>query len=500
MPENWVPKLGDKFFRPGRITRYHLRRVLGVPGLFSAAYGDVGSSIYYALGVVAMSALGVTPLVLLISGVIFLFTALTYAEGATALPEAGGSGAFAYRAFNPWISFVAGWVLMLDYIVTMSISAFTAANYLGYFFPIIQEWRLWGVIGLNSIIGIVIIMILAFINIRGVQASSRLNIILVLVDLLTQVTIAVLGVVLIINLPTLIHNVHWGVAPTMNQLIFGISISMVAYTGIETVSNLGSEARRPEKSIPRAVLLVFVAVIALYSLLSMTALSAYPVHQAADGTWVTDLTQKYLQDPIMGIANVMPVAIRPVLGFWVAFLAVTILIIATNAGMLGASRLAYYMGQRHQLPRAISNVSKRARVPLNAIIIFSVIASLLIATGQITLLVDLYAFGAVLAYTTAHASIIALRIKEPNLPRPFKIPLNIRIKGREIPVTAVIGGLATFATWFMVVYTHAIGRIVGFSWLAIGLLIFFIYQRRLRKQSLDVLMHPKTAKSSKGML
>ncbi|MGD0779253.1 MAG: APC family permease [Dehalococcoidales bacterium] len=479
MPDNWNPKPGDRFFRPGRITRYHLRRVLGVPGLFSTAYGDVGSSIYYALGVVAMSALGLTPLVLMISGVVFLFTALTYAEGATALPEAGGSGAFAYRAFNPWVSFIAGWVLMLDYIVTMSISAFTAANYMGYFFPILKEWPA------NSIGGIVIVVILAYINIRGVQTSSRLNIILVLVDILTQVTIAVLGVVLIINLPTLIHNVQWGVAPTMNQLVFGISISMVAYTGIETVSNLGSEARRPEKSIPRAVLLVFVTVIALYSLLSMTALSAYPVHQAPDGTWVTNLTQQYLQDPIMGIANAMPLAIRPVLSFWVAILAVTILIIATNAGMLGASRLAYYMGQRQQLPSAVSSVSKRARVPLNAILIFSIIASVLIATGQITLLVDLYAFGAVLAYTTAHASIIALRIKEPNLPRPFKIPLNIRIKGREIPITAVIGGLATFATWFMVVYTHAIGRVVGFSWLGVGLIVYFLYRRFRKKTSSD---------------
>jgi APA family basic amino acid/polyamine antiporter len=225
-------------------------------------------------------------------------------------------------------------------------------------------------------------------------------------------------------------------------------------------------------------LLVFIIVFILWALLSMAALSAYPVHQMADGQWVSDLTQRFLHDPILGIANVMPAAIRPVLSFWVAFLAVTILIIATNAGMLGASRLAYYMGRRQQLPGAISHISARSRVPLNAILIFSVIAAGLIATGRITLLADLYAFGAVLAYTAAHASIIALRIKEPNLPRPFKIPLNIRIKNREIPVTAVIGGLATFITWFIVVYTHVIGRIVGFSWLAVGLLIYFLYRRR----------------------
>jgi APA family basic amino acid/polyamine antiporter len=425
-----------------------------------------------------MSALGLTPPVLMISGVVFLFTALTYAEGATALPEAGGSGAFAYRAFNPWISFIASWLLMLDYIITMAISAFSAVNYLGYFFHVLGRWPF------NSIGGIIVIALLAVINIRGIKASSRLNIVLVIVDLLTQITIAVLAVLIVVNIPKLIHNIHWGVAPTTNEFLFGISISMIAYTGIETVSNLGSETRSPGRSIPRAVMLVFITVFVLWAMLSMAALSAYPVHQTLDGKWVTDLTVRFLHDPILGIANVMPQAIRPVLSFWVAFLAVTILIIATNAGMLGASRLAYYMGRREQLPSAISKVSSRARVPFNAILIFSIIAGGLIATGRITLLADLYAFGAVLAYTAAHASIIALRVKEPNLPRPFKIPLNIRIKGKEIPVTAVLGGLATFITWFIVVYTHQIGRIVGFSWLGAGLLMFYLY-RRERRKSLD---------------
>jgi APA family basic amino acid/polyamine antiporter len=466
---------GDRVFRPQRAKRYHLRKVLGVPGLFSTAYGDVGSSIYYALGVVAMSALGLTPPVLMISGVVFLFTALTYAEGATMLPEAGGSGAFAFRAFNPWISFIASWLLMLDYIITMSISAFSAVNYLGYFFSPLGQYP-W-----NSIGGVVIIAILAFVNIRGIRASSGLNIGMVFIDLLTQVTIAVMALLIVVKIPTLFHNIHWGVAPTMHQFLFGISISMIAYTGIETVSNLGSETKNPGYSIPRAVMMVFVVVFVLWALLSMAALSAYPVYQLSDGHWVTDLTERFLHDPILGIANVMPVAIRPMMSFWVAFLAVTILIIATNAGMLGASRLAYYMGKRDQLPAAISQVSPSARVPFNAIIIFSVIASVLLIPGKITLLADLYAFGAVLAYTTAHASIIALRVKEPELPRPFKIPINIKIKGKEIPLTAVIGGLATLSTWLIVIYTHAIGRVVGFSWLALGLIIFLLARRRAKR-------------------
>ncbi len=451
--------------------------MLGVGGLFSAAYGNVGSSIYYALGVVSMSALGLTPPVLILSGLIFLFTALTYAEGATAIPESGGSGAFARRAFNDWISFGTSWVLMIDYIVTMAISAFSAANYLGFFFPVLKTFPT------NSIIGVIIIMVLAIINVVGVKESSRVNILLVVIDIVTQVMVAILGVVLIINLPTLIQNVHWGVAPTFDQLLFGISISMVAYTGIETIANLGSEARDPVKSIPRAVMMVFFTVIVLYSLLSMTALSAYPVYQSFDGKWVTDLTQKFLEDPIMGIAYAMPGMLPMFLGFWVALLASTILIIATNAGMLGASRLAYFMGQRQQLPSLFSNLTKKSHVPMNSIILFSVIAIILVGTGRVELLADLYAFGAVLAYTLAHLSIIALRIKEPQLPRPFKIPVNIKVKGKEIPVTAVLGGLVTAATWLIVVYTHPIGRIVGFVWLAVGLLIYYFYRRYKKKQS-----------------
>jgi APA family basic amino acid/polyamine antiporter len=465
---------GDQFLRV-EVPATRMHKVLGISGLYSAAYGNVGSSIYYALGVVAMSALGMTPPVLMLSGILFLFTALTYAEGATLIPESGGSGAFARRAFNDLVSFITSWVLMLDYIVTIAISAFTAANYFGYFFPIFKTWPI------NSIAGIGIIIGLILINIRGIKESSRLNIGLVIIDIVTQVSIAVFGVLIIINIPHLIQNIHWGVAPNWNQLLFGISISMVAYTGIETIANLGGETRNPVKSIPRAVLLVFITVIILYSLLSMTALSAYPVYQNAEGQWVTDLTQRYLADPIMGIAYAMPPAIQPILSFWVAILAVTILIIATNAGMLGASRLAYFMGQRNHLPSVVSRISSGSRSPIYAIVIFSIISIILVSTGEVTLLADLYAFGAVLAYTLAHISIIVLRIKEPNVPRPFKIPLNIRIRGREIPVPAVLGGLATGITWLIVVYTHSFGRVVGFIWLVVGLIIYILYRRAIHK-------------------
>jgi APA family basic amino acid/polyamine antiporter len=135
------------------------------------------------------------------------------------------------------------------------------------------------------------------------------------------------------------------------------------------------------------------------------------------------------------------------------------------------------MGLRQQLPAGISAVQPRFHVPGRAIIIFAGLACLMIMLGQVTILADLYAFGAMLAYTMAHVSIIALRIKEPDLKRPFKIPLNIHIRQKDIPVTALIGGLATALTWLIVVYTHAYGRIVGFAWIIVGLLIYILFRR-----------------------
>ena len=122
-----------------RLRQQGLRRTVGVPGMFGTAYGNVGSSIYYALGLVASHALGLTPLVFIFAGGLFALTAKTYAEGAAMFPEAGGSSSFARHAFNEVASFFAGWALTLDYIITIAISAFFVPHYLGAFFPALRH-------------------------------------------------------------------------------------------------------------------------------------------------------------------------------------------------------------------------------------------------------------------------------------------------------------------------------------------------------------------------
>ncbi len=526
-----------------------LQKVLGVPALFSTAYGNVGSSIYYALGLVALWALGVTPVVFLLTGLLFVTTAWSYAEATAMVPEAGGSSSFGRRAFNEFVSFGAGWALMLDYIVTVAISAYFVPNYLAVFWPALKTQPY------NSIGGIVTIIALVGINVIGIKEAARLNIVLALLDLGTQVLLMVMGLVLLLEPKMLIDQVHLGVAPTWSHLIYGISIGTIAYTGIETVSNMSEEAANPDRDVPRAINLVLVAVLVVYLGISMTALSAMPVkpnvlavdaktgqtvpvevvaksanepngpfvfkstpppgntgndvyvpaEEQANHTWIIPaqkpatetftqdgrtytklygslLGSVYKEDPVVGIVRFLPADLgwlKTILMPWVGILAATILLIATNAGLIGVSRLAYSLGQHRQVPPILGRVHPKRLTPYVAIIAFGGVACflLLLPGNTINLLADLYAFGAMISFTVAHVSVVWLRHTEPDTRRPFRSPINITVGRMSVPVLAVIGGLGTFTVWCVVVATHPFGRTIGFIWMGVGLAMYVAYRK-----------------------
>ena len=523
-----------------------LHKVLGVPALFSTAYGNVGSSIYYALGVTAFYAMGLTPAVLILTGLLFMTTAWTYSEATAMLPEAGGSSSFARRAFNEFLSFGAGWALMLDYIITMAISAFFVPNYLAAFWPALKVWPY------NTIGGIVVIVLLVGINVVGIKEAARLNIILAVLDLATQTLLMGVGLVLLFRPAILINSIHLGIAPTWTQFIYGISIGTIAYTGIETVSNMAEEAANPGKDVPRAVNFVLIAVLAVYTGMSLVGLTAMPVkadvvpydpatHMTArvnaflpdpsghpNGPWYltsdrsvqvhvqvtrdsagsatgyiapqtpaakpymvngqwrvrlygSQISNVYLDDPLQGIVQNIPNELswlRSILKPWIGILAATILIIGTNAGIIGVSRLAYSMGQHRQIPPALGRVHPKRLTPYVSIMLFGAVACLLILPGSTKLLAELYAFGAMISFTMAHISVVALRYKEPGLTRPWRTPFSIPFRGGSLPLTAVVGAMGTFTVWCIVVATHPTGRIIGFSWMAVGLLMYVVYRRR----------------------
>jgi APA family basic amino acid/polyamine antiporter len=444
-----------------------LERVLGTGALFSTAYGNVGSSIYYALGLVTVYALGMTPLVFVISGLIFAATAATYAEATAMYPEAGGSSSFARHAFNEFWSFFAAWGQMLNYIITVAISAFFVPHYLAVFWHPLHHSP-GDIIG-----GIVIVVLLGAINIVGVKEAAGLNIFLALLDFLTQVVLVIVGAILVLSPHTLIHNIDFGRFPTLGNFLIAIPVGMVAYTGIETVSNLAEEAKDFGRTIPRSIGAVVVAVAVIYAFLPSVALSAMPVIHGK-----TVLATQYAGDPILGIVKNLDLgSLRHPAEIYVGILAATILFIATNAGLIGVSRLTYSMGQHRQLPEGLRRLHPRFRTPYVAIIVFGLVACITMIPGKATFLGTVYAFGAMLSFTIAHVSVIALRRKQPDRERPYRGPGDISFRGRSIPLFAVFGGLGTGIAWVVVTVLNTSTAAAGGIWVLIGIATYIAYRR-----------------------
>jgi APA family basic amino acid/polyamine antiporter len=469
-----------------------LERVLGANALFSTAYGNVGSSIYYALGLVASFALGLTPIVFIVTGFFFFLTAATYAEATTMYPEAGGSSSFARRAFNEFWSFFAAWAQMLTYVATIAISAFFVPHYLGGLF-----WEPLRSSPGDIVFGCGVIALLAAINVFGAKESTSVNILLAVIDFATQLLLVLIGVFLVLSPETLVDNVKLGVAPEWKDFILAIPIGMLAYTGIETISNMSEEAKDEATTIPTAINRVRIAVFAIYFTLPAVALSALPVRfNPATGEYYTLLglpeeKHGFAGDPILGVVKTMHLGPLQAFGeLYVGLLAATILFLATNAGIIGVSRLVYSMGIHRQVPDALRRLHPRFRTPWIGIVVFSTFAILVILPGQEAFLGAIYSFGALLSFTMAHASVFALRIKLPAFPRPYRGPGNVTIRGYDIALFALVGGTFTAIAFVVIVALNPTVAAAGVGWLAFGVLLYVAFRRR---HGLDLVTTVKVA-------
>ena len=462
------------------LDRGSLHRVLNTPQLFSIGYGDVGSSIYYALGVTTLYALGAVPFALALAGLVFFCTVLTYTELATAIPESGGSCSFARHAFNDLVSFIAGWALLLDYIVTIAISAYSIGPYLANLVPALRT-----TIG-NVPFTLCVLGALLALNVIGVRESTRVSLLLCIFDIATQLLIITFGLLFLLevtqperffaHLQQLWWHMRVGVAdpvwsPTWPQFWKGVGMAMVAYIGIESIAQLAGEARHPHRTLPRAMLGTMVTLFVLYFGISSIALTALTP---------AELTGAYLEDPIAGIAASMPFG-REFLAPWVGVLGATILFVAANAGLIGASRLTFAMSEHFALPRLFYRLHPKFKTPYVSLIAFTVLAGAIVTVARhLTHIAELYNFGAMLSFALAHLSLLGLRIRQPDLKRPFKIGWNLRFGRFEMPITAMIGLLGTLAVWVDVVLTKPAGRNLGFFWMGIGIVMYLWYRRTQR--------------------
>jgi basic amino acid/polyamine antiporter, APA family len=447
-----------------------LKRELDARALFSVTYGEIASSIYFALGIVVAHALGFTPLVLLIVGVVFLVVSLSYAEGTAALPETGGAATFVRRAFNDVSGFLTGWALFLDYLIVIALSALFLPHYLAGALRIDALGRNpWDVI-----IAVCAIALVALIRVVRRPSLYGVGILVPALDLLTQLLLVVLGFVLVFSPHALSQGTHLGTQPTWHDIAFALPLAMLAFTGLETVANLAAEARRPGIDLPRSVFAGIATVVAIYVAIAVVAVSAFPGPS-------TQLGSTWLRAPLLGLAErigeELPWHFGTMLEVYVGATGALILLVAITTSISGFSRLAFSLGEHGQLPRSFGRLSRRAHVSPQAIVSAALIASaIVVATSfvkhDVASLASLFSFGVLLAFTAAQLAVIKLRISEPDLPRPYRVPFAARLFGREVPLPSIVGAVATFAIWVIALATHPAARYAGPAWLFAGLLVF----------------------------
>jgi APA family basic amino acid/polyamine antiporter len=368
---------------------------------------------------------------------------------------------------------------MLNYVITIAISAFFVPHYLSIFWGPLRD-NPWDVVG-----GAIVITLLVLLNIVGIREAASLNIFLAVVDFATQLLLVLIGFALIFSPHQVFSaNLHWGVAPSWSSFFLAIPIAMIAYTGIETVSNLAEEARDPPRDIPRSISWVAGAVFAIYFTLPLIALSALPVRQVGGGfeTKLGEPPEKggFTNDPVLGLVEHLGLHGTVLSGakIYVGILAATILFIATNAGVIGASRITYAMASHRQFPEIFRRLHPKFKTPWLSLLVFGGIISIaVLLPGKTTFLGDMYAFGAMLSFTIAHASVIALRVKRRQREMRFRARPNLRIGEVDWPLFAIFGGLGTAAAWLVVVVQKADARWVGFGWLFLGFILYAVYRR-----------------------
>jgi basic amino acid/polyamine antiporter, APA family len=451
-----------------------LERVLDAPALASVAYGEVASSIYFALGIIALHALGFTPAILGIVGALFLVVALSYAEGTAAIHETGGAATFVRVAFNDLAGFLTGWVLFLDYLIVIALSALFFPHYLGAALGINSIARHPG----DAIAGSVVIALIAVSRLLRRTRLYTFGIAVPLLDLVTQLLLVVLGFGLLFSGDALTRGMSLGTTPSWHELVFALPLAMLAYTGLETVANLAEEARQPGRDLPRSLFSGIGAVVVIYVLIALVGLSAFP---ESHGT--TALGVQWLRAPIMGIVSALqlhlPHWFGNVLRVYVGLTGALVLLAAATTSISGFGRLAYSLGEHGQLPRAFGRLNRRTLVaPASVIAAASISIGLLLCTAfltrPVTFLASLFSFGVLLAFTAAQLAVVKLRVAQPDLRRPFRVPLGVRIRGAVIPIPSLIGALLTSAIFVAAMVTHIGARYGGPAWLLAGLVVYFL--------------------------
>ena len=446
-----------------------LRREVGIWGSYSWGYANVGADVYVALGLVTAAAQGATPMAFAITGLVYMFIGLAYTELAAAYPVAGGGHYYTLRGLGDLLGFTAGWALLLDFTLDVSLFALSSAGYLNYFFPALNQQPYL------AIEASTLILLLILLNLRGIRESSLVNEVFCGVDMLNESLIILFGFFFAFD-SSFLHHQFVTQFPSTRQFMYGASIAIISFVGLESISQAAEETLRPATVVPRTSLALIFTVLIYALSFSILGLGVLP--------WQTIAQNQ--GDPVAVLAKNIPFIGR-LAGPFTALLAATLVFASANTGVMGYSRITWSMSNFRLLPRWLNAVHPQWHTPHRTILVFSGVALLELILASLSrnaydTLGNMYAFGAVTGYILVLISLVKLRFSDPFSPRPFKVPLGVKatFRGRrvEVPVMAFVGLAGNVFIWVLVVWTHAIGRVAGPAWLLLGFVIYFVFRRR----------------------
>jgi APA family basic amino acid/polyamine antiporter len=443
-------------------------RSISYRALFAVVYTTSVSSVYFALGVIAKHAAGLTPAVFLVSGIFFGLSAMTYGEGASLHQERGGASVFARHGLNDTVSFIAAWAIVLDYTILVAVTALTVPSYLAAF------WAPLGRGGLEIAVALAVIGFVVADNLLGVTPRRlRRRIFVTAADLAVQAIVIVVGLAVVFDPHRLTDTIHLGSAPSVSDLAFALPVAVIAFTGLEAAASLAAETTASVRELRLLIGPGSFVIVLVYVGIAVVGIGALPVHHGLPA-----LGSQHLRAPLLGIVEAYhPRWVADVLKYTVAIVAAAGLTAAAGSSMLGVARVGFLLTSNHQIPSALGRLHSRWGTPYLVVGAAGLAAAALVLPTNVELLIGIYAFGALLAFTIAHVSVIALRFREPDRPRGYAIPFSISFRGAKVPLPAVLGALLGGAGWISLVVVHAGARYVGIGWLVAGLALYVGYRR-----------------------
>jgi APA family basic amino acid/polyamine antiporter len=472
---------------PRGVAQARLRLVsrgLGPPALAARGLTAVGASILFILGVVSEHALGLTPLAFLVSALFFVLTAMSYIEGNSVHPEQGGASTLARYAFDELVSFIAGWAIILDYLIVMAIATFSISHYLAAFWGAAGHWPT------ETVIAGVAMAWVCWSNVRGIPLRRARAVLRIgLAFLALCVVIIVLGLATQFHPGQVADSIHLGSTPDWDDLLFAMVLAGVAATGIEATSGLAPDVRVGRRGLRNLV--VFAAVGVFVILVGVSSVATMAVPPVGGHTL---LGGQYVAAPLLGVASAFdPSWLRDALRYAVGGLGAAVLIQAANSTMVGFSRIAYSLATNRQMPSALGRLHPKHGTPYVAVIIASVLSFALACSSDIDFLAGIFALGATLVFAIAHLSVIALRFREPDASRAYRVPLSIKVRGGSVPLPAALGAVVAIAGWLSVLILHDGARYVGGAWLVFGVVLYVVYRRAQNKPLRDRFTIPAAA-------